>query len=95
MVFYKIQNGFNQKRSGDIIVNLRAGWVEKNENSTDHNTSYAYDSRVPLIWYGWKIGRASILEPVSLIDIAPTISSYLEISYPNACSGKAITDLIK
>ena len=94
-IFYKIQNGFNQKRSGDVIINLRAGWVEESENSTDHNTSYAYDARVPLIWYGWKIGRRSILTPVDLIDIAPTISTFLEISYPNACSGKPINELFK
>lgn len=94
-IFEKIQNGFNQKRSGDVIINLKAGWVEKGYGSTYHNSSYAYDSRVPLIWYGWKTGRNTILRPVDITDIAPTISTFLDITYPNACSGVPILELIR
>ncbi|MBN2347688.1 MAG: alkaline phosphatase family protein [Bacteroidales bacterium] len=94
-IFSKIQNGFNQKRSGDIILNLQSGWVEKNGASTNHNSSYAYDSRVPLIWYGWKVGRGTITREVDMIDIAPTISTFLNISYPNASSGEPIFELLK
>ncbi len=94
-IFEKIQNGFNQKRSGDVIINLKAGWVEKDSGSTNHNSSYAYDSRIPLIWYGWKTGRSTILRPVDITDIAPTISTFLDIAYPNACSGIPVLELIK
>jgi predicted AlkP superfamily pyrophosphatase or phosphodiesterase len=92
-IFKKIQNGFNQKRSGDVIINLKAGWIEKGEGLSNHNSSYAYDSRIPLIWYGWKIGRGTVLRPVDIIDIAPTISTFLNISYPNACTGNPILEL--
>ena len=94
-IFKKIQNGFNQKRSGDVIINLKAGWIEKGDGSTNHNSSYAYDSRIPLIWYGWKIGRGTVLRPVDIIDIAPTISTFLNITYPNACTGNPILELTK
>ena len=94
-IFYKVQNSFHQKRSGDILINLKAGWVEKDGGSTNHNSSYNYDSRVPLIWYGWKIGRKSITRPVDLTDIAPTISNFLEISYPNAATGVPIIELME
>jgi hypothetical protein len=94
-IFEKIQNGFNQKRSGDVIINLKAGWVEKGNGSTNHNSSYAYDSRIPLIWYGWKIGRRTILRPVDITDIAPTISTFLDITYPNACTGNPGLELIE
>jgi predicted AlkP superfamily pyrophosphatase or phosphodiesterase len=92
-IFRKIQNGFNQKRSGDVIINLKAGWIEKGDGLSNHNSSYAYDSRIPLIWYGWKIGRGTVLRPVDIIDIAPTISTFLNISYPNACTGNPILEL--
>ncbi|MFO7658449.1 MAG: alkaline phosphatase family protein [Bacteroidales bacterium] len=92
-IFLKMQNSYNQKNSGDVIVNLKPGWVEKTQGTTNHNSSYAYDTRVPLIWYGWKAGRKSITRPVDIIDIAPTICNYLNITYPNACTGKPIDEL--
>lgn len=94
-IFANIQNGFNQKRSGDVIVNLKSGWVEKDEGATGSTSGYSYDTRVPLIWYGWKIGRGTILEPTDLIDIAPTICTFLEIAYPNACKGNPIINLMR
>lgn len=94
-VFKKIQNSYNQKRSGDVIINLKAGWVEKNDASTGGTSSYTYDSRIPLIWYGWKIGRGSITRKIDIIDIAPTISSFLNIAYPNACMGSPIFELLQ
>ncbi len=94
-IFEKIQNGYNQKRSGDVIINLRSGWVEKNGASTNHSSSYTYDTRVPLIWYGWKVGRGTVSREVDLIDIAPTISTFLNIAYPNTCTGRTIQELVK
>jgi predicted AlkP superfamily pyrophosphatase or phosphodiesterase len=94
-IFQKIQNSYNQKNSGDVIVNLKPGWVEKTAGTTNHSSSYAYDTRVPLIWYGWKVNRASISRPVDITDIAPTIASFLNITYPNACTGHPINELFE
>jgi predicted AlkP superfamily pyrophosphatase or phosphodiesterase len=89
--FRKIQNGYNQKRSGDIIINLANGYVEKQGRDV---VSFGTDTRVPLIWYGWKIGRRTVITPVDLIDIAPTISVLLDISYPNSNTGIPIGEVI-
>lgn len=94
-IYRKIQNTYNQKRSGDVIINLKAGWVEKTEASTGGSSSYSYDSRIPLIWYGWKIGRGTITRQIENIDIAPTISTFLNITYPNACTGTPIFELVQ
>lgn len=88
--FRRIQNGYNQKRSGDIIINLDNGYGEKQGRTI---VSMGYDPRVPLIWYGWKIGRKSIVQPVDLTDIAPTMAILLETSYPNNATGKPIEQL--
>ena len=93
-VFSKIQRSFNQKRSGDVLINLDPGWVEKNGTTTSHNSSYSYDTHVPLIWYGWKVKRATIFEPIDMEDIAPTISYFLNIASPNATVGKPIIGLV-
>ena len=94
-IYATMQNGYNQKRSGDVLLNLVNGWAEKPDLDKDQDAAYGYDRRVPLIWYGWKIGRKSILRPVDLIDIAPTISALLEISYPNSNSGRPILEIIE
>jgi predicted AlkP superfamily pyrophosphatase or phosphodiesterase len=93
-VFSKIQRSFNQKRSGDVLINLDPGWIETDGTATTHNSSYSYDTHVPLIWYGWKVKRSTIFEPVDMVDIAPTISYFLNIASPNATVGKPIIGLV-
>ncbi len=94
-IYEKFQNSYNQKRSGDILINLAPGWIEKGQSLTFSNTAYAYDTHVPLIWYGWKVGRNSLSQSIDMKDIAPTISQLLEISYPSASTGKPIEDLLR
>ena len=94
-ILEKIQNCYNQDRSGDVIINLEPGWVEVSEYSTANNTAYSYDTHVPLIWYGWKINRSTVSRPLNIIDIAPTISTFLNISFPNAASGSPIIEIIE
>jgi predicted AlkP superfamily pyrophosphatase or phosphodiesterase len=92
-IFLKMQNGYHQKRSGDVIINLAPGWVEKN-NGDSYHSSYLGDNHVPLIWYGWKIKRSVLTRPVRMIDIAPTISYFLDIDRPNVSSGDIILELV-
>jgi arylsulfatase A-like enzyme len=76
-------------------VNLHPGWVEKSDRVTSHNSAYPYDAHVPLIWYGWKVKRDMIVRPVDMTDVAPTISSMMNIIVPNATTGKVIEELVK
>jgi predicted AlkP superfamily pyrophosphatase or phosphodiesterase len=91
----KMQNNFYPRHSGDVFVNLHPGWVEKSQHATSHNSAYLYDTQVPLIWYGWKVKRDMIVRPVDMTDIAPTISSMMNIIAPNAATGKVISELVK
>lgn len=94
-VYRKMQNGYHQKRSGDVIINLSPGWTEQAGQNASYHSSYASDNHVPLIWYGWKIRHTTISRPVGMIDIAPTISFLLDISSPNASQGSVILELVK
>jgi predicted AlkP superfamily pyrophosphatase or phosphodiesterase len=94
-IFEKFQNSYNQRRSGDIIINLEPGWVENNGSVTSGNSAYSYDVHVPLILYGWKIKRRSILTPVNMTDISPTLSTLLGITWPNGATGNPIRELIE
>ena len=91
----KIQNSFHQKRSGDVIINLEPGWIEKNGYVTKSGSGYNYDTHVPLIWYGWKVKNKRIDTPVEIIDIAPTIAWILKITSPNASIGVPVYNIIE
>ncbi len=85
-----MQAGYYAKRSGDVLFNYSPGWIEHDKRGTTHGSPYSYDTRVPLIWYGWGIKKGSSSELVNIIDIAPTISVMLNTNFPNGCTGKPI-----
>jgi phytoene dehydrogenase-like protein len=91
-----MSNSYNQKRSGDLLINLEPGWIDQTmTEATAHGSPYNYDTHVPLIWYGWTIDKASITRHISLADIAPTISMFLRVPEPNTCNGNPIWELSK
>ncbi|KPK86411.1 MAG: hypothetical protein AMS27_05065 [Bacteroides sp. SM23_62_1] len=94
-IFRNIQNGYHQKRSGDVIINLAPGWTEKSYNNSSYHSSYVGDNHVPLIFYGWKIKRTAINRPVNIVDVAPTLAYFLDISKPNAAMGAIILELVE
>ena len=85
---------YHPKRSGDLLIALAPGWREELPDGKLISKEWI-DERVPLIFYGWKITRQVHNEPVEMIDVAPTISSFLQISCPNGCEGEAIPGLIR
>ncbi|HNW56525.1 MAG TPA: alkaline phosphatase family protein [Bacteroidales bacterium] len=92
----RIINNFNPQRSGDVIVTLNPGWVEKEGDwVTNHNSPYEYDTHVPLIWYGWTVNRATVTRRVNMTDIAPTLSSLCKVPFPNACTGETLNELFR
>jgi predicted AlkP superfamily pyrophosphatase or phosphodiesterase len=92
----RIINNFSPQRSGDVIVTLNPGWIEKDSESvTNHNSPYEYDSHVPLIWYGWTVNRLTVTRKVNMTDIAATLSTLCKISYPNACTGEPMFELFR
>jgi predicted AlkP superfamily pyrophosphatase or phosphodiesterase len=90
-----INNGFNLRRSGDIIVSFEPGWFEGKKKGSTHGEPYTYDIHVPLLWYGWGIRKGSTVEPVSITDIAPTLAEMLHIEAPNGCTGQPIPALFR
>jgi predicted AlkP superfamily pyrophosphatase or phosphodiesterase len=91
----RIYMGFNDVRSGDVILNYLPAYIDHIKTGTTHGAAYTYDTHVPLIWYGWKINQGASYEPVNISDIAPTIASFLDISFPNGCVGKPIGGIVK
>jgi len=90
-----IQRGYNQKRSGDVIVSLQTGWLSSywEKGGTTHGSSYSYDTHVPLIFWGGTIPQGQTDRKVNIRDIAPTISTILGTAYPNGCTGNPLPEV--
>ncbi|NNK20845.1 MAG: alkaline phosphatase family protein, partial [Flavobacteriaceae bacterium] len=91
---YIIQNGYNQKRSGDILLVLNPGVVYYPETGSTHGSPYPYDTHVPLLFYGKGIPQGSTVERTEIDDIAPTISALLGIAFPSGTSGQPIEEVL-
>ncbi|WP_292891470.1 alkaline phosphatase PafA [Nonlabens sp.] len=89
-----IQNGFHHKRSGDVIYVLEPAVISYSKTGSTHGSSQSYDTHVPLLFYGNGINQGSSSKRTEIIDIAPTISSLLKISFPNAATGNPISEVL-
>jgi arylsulfatase A-like enzyme len=94
-----LQRGIHPRRSGDIAYTFDPGWhpddsLFKNGGTT-HGSIYAYDTHVPLIWYGGRIPAGESFAPVNITDIAPTLSAMLRIIEPSGSTGKVIEAVMK
>ena len=92
-IYSMMQNSFHQKRSGDIIIALKPGWIKDFSYTADHNSAYRYDTHVPLIFYGWKTRRTKISRPVNITDIVPSICNMMNIPLPGWVSGIPIEEI--
>ena len=98
-----IQNGYHVKRSGDVIISYSSGTIihpnsnidVEMVNGTVHGSGYSYDTHVPLIWIGKGIKRGESVREVNPIDIAPSLSMFLNIPLPSSSQGKPLTELFE
>lgn len=85
-----LQNGYNQKRSGDVLMVPDAAFISYGKTGSTHGSGFNYDTHVPLLFFGKGISKGSTLEKTVIPDIAPTISAMLGISFPNGANGKPL-----
>ncbi len=92
---YILQQGFNQKRSGDILMVLKPGTISYSVTGSSHGSPQIYDTHVPLLFYGKGIRKGSTTVRTEIPDIAPTISALLGIAFPNGSTGTPISQVLK
>ncbi len=93
------RRGLHPRRSGDLMFQLDPAWHSDDKfflkTGTTHGSSYAYDTHVPLLWYGWRVPQGETQAPVSVTDVAPTLAAMLRIMEPNGTTGKLIEALFR
>lgn len=91
-----IRRGFHAVRSGDIAIVWEPGWIQgMGTKGTSHGSAFTYDTHVPMIFYGYGVKQGSSANYYSITDIAPTLSTILQIKFPNASTGQPIAEILK
>jgi predicted AlkP superfamily pyrophosphatase or phosphodiesterase len=90
-----LQMGYNFKRSGDVLLILEPGWFYQTRSATTHGTGYAYDTHVPLIWYGLGIKSGKSFKRQNIDDIAVTLAHLLGTNLPNGATGEPIVEVLE
>ncbi|AUP79111.1 alkaline phosphatase PafA [Flavivirga eckloniae] len=89
-----LQNGFNQKYSGDVFFILNPSTISHSSSTafkgSTHGSGMAYDTHVPLLFYGHGIKQGSTTLKTYITDIVPTISALLGIAFPNGATGDVL-----
>ncbi len=96
-----LQNGFNFKRSGDILVTFEPGFLANTTpgrtvnmvKGTTHGTGYNYDTHVPMLWFGSGIKTGESVRKVSITDITPSLSMILNLQLPSGSSGEPLFEI--
>jgi hypothetical protein len=97
MLMY-LENGYFPKRSGDVLVVLEPGWLESYaypiNKGTTHGSAGAYDTHIPLVFWGWRVPHGESVTPARITDIAPTLARFLRIQEPDGCTGQPLVEVL-
>ncbi len=86
----QVKKGFYKGRCGSLYITLKPGWIHQQNKGTTHGSGYSYDTHVPLLFMGANVKHGASNQKVSIEDIAPTISSLINVSFPNGTTGKPL-----
>jgi predicted AlkP superfamily pyrophosphatase or phosphodiesterase len=92
---YILQNGYNQERSGDVLMVMNPGYIGYRSKGSTHGSPFPYDTHVPLLFYGKGIKKGETYQKTEISDIAPTIAALLGISFPSGTTGNPIGQVIE
>ncbi|MFS4482213.1 alkaline phosphatase PafA [Hyunsoonleella sp. 2307UL5-6] len=90
-----LQNGYNQKRSGDVLLVDDPSFIAYSRTGSTHGSGLNYDTHVPLLFFGKGITKGHTYKKTEITDIAPTISALLGISFPNFTVGQPLYFIIE
>ncbi|HET6836613.1 MAG TPA: alkaline phosphatase family protein [Gemmatimonadales bacterium] len=86
---------FDPERSGQLYYAFSPYLVPgPDADGTDHGSPWTYDTHVPLLWFGPGIAPGVHQDPVSVGDIAPTLSALLGLDPPGGSQGRVLREML-
>jgi len=95
-LFRKALNSFEGSRSGDVFVVLDAFAVPaESDTGTTHGSPWNYDAQVPLVFWGTGFRPGTYVDPVQVIDLAPTLAAALGLDQPSGAQGRPLSKALR
>lgn len=93
-----VLNNFHAKRSGDVYIVFEPNWFINDFDgltvAATHGSPWQYDTYVPIVFAGAGLKPATVDRKVHTVDIAPTLSAYLEIKPPSGSQGIPLKEVL-
>jgi len=80
-------------RSGDLIIAPEENWLMSTAVTT-HGTQYAYDQRVPVIFFGASVRTGWYTEAATPADLTPTLAAVAKVRIART-DGRVLTTAIR
>ncbi len=91
----KLYQSYIPKKGADVVGVLKPYWNSGDLAASNHETSYVYDSWVPLAFWWSDIRRSkTIHKRVEINNLAPTLSRILKTSRPSGSTGEYLEDVL-
>jgi hypothetical protein len=87
-----LRRSYVRGRSGDLAFLPRPNWVVASAGTT-HGTMHAYDTDVPMIFYGQAIRPGRYDAGATPLDIAPTLGALAGVTLPRA-EGRVLESIL-
>lgn len=94
MLLSFVFKGYDPTQNGDLYFVYKPGYVEYSATGATHGSPYAYDTNVPLIFYGWNIKSGESYNKKVITQIAPTLAKKLKITLPNATESEVLEEVL-
>lgn len=89
----RMRNGFNETRSGNVIVMLDPYWMVSRSGTT-HGAPFDYDTHVPVLFLGPQVRAGRYNSNIMVNDIAPTLATMLDIETPSGSVGRVLDEML-
>jgi len=94
-----ILNSHNIKRSGDIFILFEPNWLINDFDgltvACTHGSLWNYDTFVPVIFAGANIKPKNVYRKIETVDVARTLSAYVNVKPPSGANGKILTEVLE
>jgi predicted AlkP superfamily pyrophosphatase or phosphodiesterase len=98
-LYRSVLNNFHTKRSGDIYIVFEPNWFINDFDgltvAATHGSPWQYDTYVPIVFVGAELTAKTVDRRVLTVDIAPTLSAYLEIKPPSGAQGTPLKEVLE
>lgn len=98
-VLQKVINNHDPRRAGDIYLVFKPHSFVNNFDglhvASYHGSAWNYDSFVPVIFAGHNTKSKTVYRKIETVDIAPTLSAYMDIKPPSGTDGTLLYEVLE